>query len=152
METKFERVEAPAHPNAGGFIAKETHPVPQPAPPIPAGPTAPLAAPPSSTLDVVLPDGRVVVMARPEVACQFMVYRILAGVSDGGNVLQGLNVTVKALMYIQSIAGVKVIRPYDHVQAQAMMNTLGDEGVEIVASAYLQHFLLQRDALPLSAR
>ena len=148
----FTRTEGGPPP---GFTPAPTTPVQSPPPVAQAQPQLPQerpAAAPSATLDVVLPDGRTVVLARPEVACQFMVYRILGGVCPDGNVPSGLNVTVKALMYVASIGGVKQIRPFDHVQAQAMMNTLGDEGTEIVAGAYLQHFLLQKQNLPLSGR
>ena len=149
----FTRTEG--GPPPGFTPAPTTTPVQPPPPVAQAQPQLPQerpAAAPSATLDVVLPDGRTVVLARPDVACQFMVYRILGGVCPDGNVPSGLNVTVKALMYVASIGGVKQTRPFDHVQAQAMMNTLGDEGTEIVAGAYLQHFLLQKQNLPLSGR
>jgi hypothetical protein len=150
METKFERVEAPAHPNAGGFTTKETHPVPQPAP-APAPTMQGGAAPVTDTVDVKLNNGMVVVLKDPGVACQPMVYRILDGYMPGRDSYpRGLVATVKALMYILSINGGPVIRPFDHVQAQALMNKIGDAGMETVATAYVQTFVLGLDALPLS--
>src|SRR5579872_2598925 len=98
-----------------GFVEGVTAPPAQaPATAAPQPPQMPQEAAreaPAASLEVVLPDGRVVILARPEVACQFMVYRILGGVCPDGNVPSGLNVTVKSLMYVQSISGVKQVRP-----------------------------------------
>ena len=148
----FTRTEGGPPP---GFTPAPTTPVQSPPPVAQAQPQLPQerpAAAPSATLDVVLPDGRTVVLARPDVACQPMVYRILGGFYPDGVIMPGASVTMKSLMYLKSIDGKVVSRPYDHVQAQALMNTLGDEGTEIVAGAYLQHFLMQKTALPLSGR
>ena len=148
-EVKFTRTSdgaVPSFTTPAPIQPSSFTPVPPPQAPQPA-PT-----PPTDTLTVTLPDGRAVTLKKPDVACQFMVYRILGGINNNGNTLPGLIVTVKSLMYIQSIEGTPVTRPFDHVQAQALMNKLGDDGVEVIASAYLQHFLMQGTDLPLSAR
>lgn len=153
-EAKFTRIEGTYTPPPAPAPSTATYAPggPPKAPPPAPEPTAAPSHAPSDELTVVLPDGRSVLLKRPEVACQFLVYRILGGAFPDGKVMPAANVTVKALMYVKSIDAQQVSRPYDHVQAQALMNTLGDEGTEIVAGAYLQHFLLQQDGLPLSGR
>jgi hypothetical protein len=125
-------------------------PAPQPAPTAPAQPSVTPGA--AGEVTLVLPDKRAVVLKDPGVATQFAVYRILAAVCPGDNAPTGLVITIKSLFYIRSIDGVNVAPPYDHVEAQVTMNKLGDAGMEFVASAYLQHFMLQKASLPLSGR
>lgn len=134
---------APAEPTRSTAAAE---PAPTPAPPSAASDKLD----PSAPLDVALPDGRVVTLQRPPVATQFEVYRILGAAYEGSPPV-GLALTVKALMYVRAIDGRQQDRPTDIVEARELMNRLGDDGVELVANAYTQFFVL-RATLPLSGR
>lgn len=157
------RITRTSEPTKQGFTqpaprqpaVAEQQAIPPPAAAAPAAEQVPgRSAAPGSPIDLQLSDGRVVHMEKPEVACQFMVQRILAGAFPQSNGTAPLEAKIqaKALMYVKSIDGKLVTRPYDHVEAQVLMNQLGDEGMEFVANFYWQHFILGRADLPLSGR
>jgi hypothetical protein len=52
-------------------------------------------------------------------------------------------------MHVFAIDGRKVVRPADYVEAQKLMNELGEEGVTIATSAYINHFVTREIPLPL---
>ena len=147
-EAKFNRTDTPYVPPPA-VPAERERIAPQTAAPAPAAAPGGVA-PVTDTVDVKLNNGMVIVLKDPGVACQPMVYRILDGFMPGRDSYpRGLVATIKALMYIKSINGNPVVRAFDHVQAQAVMNQIGDAGMETVATAYVQTFILGLDALPL---
>jgi hypothetical protein len=112
---------------------------------IPPAATGKPAAPTSDTL----PDGRVVVLGSPAVATQFLMAKIL-GHDEELKSNQQIFFIVKALMYLRTVGGVTVTRPTNYVEAQKLMNDLGDEGVDLVTNIYLRDFVLKVTDLPLS--
>jgi hypothetical protein len=101
--------------------------------------------------EATLIDGRVVTLKVPEVATQFTQARILATAMPqvSGAYPQELKYQVQALMHVSAIDGKKVIRPQDFVEAQKLMNELGEEGVNVVTAAYVNHYVTREIPLPL---
>ncbi len=87
------------------------------------------------TVDVPLPDGRVVTMRKPPVATHLIVGQMLDE-QPHGYTLQ----IMRSMMYVVKIAGVVWERPRDRVEMQKLMNELGDDGVDLVSVAYMQNF------------
>jgi hypothetical protein len=142
-------VTGPAQPPAAAPASAPTSPVsPAPAQPQPETMTLPTFGR-DDVARVTLPDGRAAELRRPKVARQFAVYRIL-GQANVANAPYNLDLTVKALQYLATLDGRQVIPPDDLAQAQALMNDLGDDGVEVIANVYVDRFILRRAALPLS--
>ena len=98
-----------------------------------------------------LDDGRTLVFARPSVATQFLVYEIL-GSNEALRDSNAAHLLTRGLMYLRSIDGVEQKRPQNRVEAQKLMNTLGDEGTDFVTNVYVNYFVLKRADLPKSVR
>jgi hypothetical protein len=102
--------------------------------------------------EVTLNDGRKVLLKSPNAATQFITSRILTKVMPeppASGYPENLTWNIKALMYVDSIDGKKVVRPTDGVEAQDLMNQLGDEGMDAVSTAYFRHFVAREIDLPL---
>jgi len=88
-------------------------------------------------LTIQLPDGRQVELAIPPVATHLVCAQIM-GKDEGINpvVYASTLATIKGVMHVKSINGVEVRRPVNKVELQELMNKLGEQGVECVATAY----------------
>lgn len=92
-------------------------------------------------LEMELPDGRTVVMEIPNIAVQILAEKILANrVFQDPNMMQFIMSEVKAVLYIKSIDGEEIERPTNEVKFNALVNRLGDIGLECVTAMYLESF------------
>lgn len=97
------------------------------------------------SVEVQLPNGRIVLFGPPATPASLRVAQML------GTQASGLLVTiVSTLLYVREIDG-QAVRPVgDLVTAQAMLNQLGDDGLDILGAVYQECWpALTRSALPI---
>ena len=83
-------------------------------------------------VELMLPNGKIVVMGPPKVGTMTLMARLLGdGVPSG--IMMGF---LKSIFYIRSIDGKDVALPQDNIQVQAIANELGDAGEDIIMAAY----------------
>ena len=99
--------------------------------------------------DIVLPDKRVIHLAKPKAATQIQQYQILGQLLPDGNYPEELRNMVHMLMYVDSIDGAKQARPVNKVEVQGILNLIGDEYVQHVVNGWFQHFMMKGVTLPL---
>lgn len=92
-----------------------------------------------TSVDVLLPDGRLLSVGPPAGATAFLVTRILAtgrSVEDQTGVLIAMDMgTVKALLYVRALNGQLIPQIRDMAMAQQLLNVLGDVGLDYVQVA-----------------
>ena len=109
--------------------------------------------PPDPDLVVVLPDGGVVKLSKPNIYIGVDVYRIAmqwlpTGAATGFP--RGMLATIKALLYVTELRGEPVTRPGDGIQARELANRIGEGNTDRVADAWTAHFLTESGpSLPL---
>ena len=83
------------------------------------------------SLELQLPNGRVVEMSAPSESCAFVIANLL------GEKLNDMALAyAKSFMYVSKIDGQSVVRPTSQHDLQEMANRFGDDGTDIVLNAY----------------
>jgi len=87
---------------------------------------------PNGQVELLLPNGKIVVMGPPNVGTMTLMARLLGdGIPSG--VMMGF---LKAIFYVRSIDGQTVALPQDQIAVQAIANQLGDAGEDIIMASY----------------
>ncbi len=102
----------------------------------PAAPSPPLA--PGQPRELTLAAGRGVQMARPRGAYSLRIFEWL-GPQNSANEM--LIVHYRAILHVAKIDGQDEPTPQTKLQPEALAQKLGDESLDEVAAAYLEHFV-----------
>ncbi len=85
--------------------------------------------------------GRSITLARPSVLAQFRLVETVGGNAAGNQVYMGM---VLPLIFVSAIDGDPVRLPATKLELEALIQRLGDAGIEAVQQGVVQHFGSQR--------
>ncbi len=93
---------------------------------------------PSQPREFTLADGRTVTMAKPRGAYSLRIFEWL-GPQNSANEM--LIIHYRAILYVAKIDGQDEATPQTKLQLEALAQKLGDEALDEIAGAYLEHFV-----------
>jgi hypothetical protein len=99
-------------------------------------PTAQLLANAAAEFLVEDSKGRVFTLQRPGILAQFRIVEVMGASAD----IQTYRGMVTPLIYIAAIDGDPIAKPVNKLQLEALIQRVGDEGLDAVVKGIVKHF------------